>query len=70
MKPETKQIVQLVAFAAGTFTVAMLSSVAANYIMHEDKDKRKLTYVYAGTGIVASGALIYYLNKTKFKKTT
>lgn len=65
MKPTTRHAIQLSTIVVGTFSVATLSNLTANYITSENPEQRKKSIAFATTGLIASGILIYYLNKTK-----
>jgi len=69
MKPKAKKIIQIIAIATGTFSVAVLANQAANKLTSEEPKHKRLGIMYAGIGIVTSAVILISLNGKKINST-
>ena len=55
-------IVEILAIAVGSFSIATLANLAADHATEEDKEKRKKAIYYSATGVVLSVLMLKYFN--------
>ena len=68
MKPLTKEVLGLTAFVGATFGITLISALTVKRIIENPEKDRNYAYYVAGGCLLGSGAIVYVLNKHKFKK--